>query len=77
MSARFRVIARSAHDKDDGIVYELFEAQSDADRFYGELTGKDSLLRAMGYPAVIVSYEEFVHGDWVLANRQPIVIERE
>ena len=74
MTARFRITAYPVQHREEGLVYELFEAQTDAEKYYEELTAEDSPIRDCGWKAVTVTYEEFVYGDWVLANRQTLII---
>lgn len=75
MNVRYRITARPAQDKDNLLVYELYEAQSDADASYSKLIGEDTILQTAGFGAIVVAYEEFVHGNWALADSKLITIE--
>lgn len=71
----YRVEAHPASDKGHRLVYELFDRPEDADLLFNDLVSEGTLLASAGHPAVVVSREEFVRGDWVLAAAKTIVFE--
>lgn len=72
----YRVEAHPASDKGHRLSYEIFERPEDADKLFNDLLSDDTVLASAGYPAVVVSWEEFVHGEWVLATAKTMDFER-
>lgn len=70
MNVRYRVTAKPPEG--EGIIYELFEAESDARRYYEELQAEDTILKSTGYDCVVIELSEFVNGVWTTANRRVV-----
>lgn len=66
---QFRVRAKPVEGED--FILENFEARSDAEKYYDELQSENgSILETTPYDAVVVSLEEFVHGQWVYVSKR-------
>lgn len=65
----FRVRARPIDGED--FILEHYEAKSDAEQFYKELQREDdNILESTPYKAVVISFEEFVNGQWTTASKK-------
>lgn len=56
------------------VVMQLFEARSDADRYWKDIftDGEDNILYTMPYKSVVVTMWEFHEGTWVMLARQVV-----
>lgn len=73
MSVAYRVTAKPP----DGecFIMELFEARSDADAYYNELQeeGDGNILSSVPYRSIVITFEEFLGGQWLMTNRKLVV----
>lgn len=73
MSICYRVSAKPPEGEE--FIMEQFETRSDADACYESLQteGDDNIINAVPYPCVIISFEEFLGGRWLVTNRRLVV----
>lgn len=73
MSDLFRVRVAPVGGAD--VACELFEARSDAEKMFGDVTGSgaDALLDGMGVPSMTVALEQLCNGCWTTASRKLVV----
>jgi hypothetical protein len=65
----FRVRARPIDGED--FILEHYEAKSDAEQFFKELQSpEDNILESTPYQSVVISFEEFVNGQWTVASKK-------
>lgn len=65
----FRVRARPIEGED--FILEHYEAKSDAEAFYKALQSEeDNILEDTPYQSVVISFEEFVNGQWTTVSRK-------
>lgn len=65
----FRVRARPIEGED--FILEHYEARSDAEAFYKALQSEeDNILEDTPYQSVVISFEEFVNGQWTTVSRK-------
>lgn len=73
MSINYRVRAHPA-ESDDDIIMENFENLSDAKTYYESLQNdSDGIIDALPYPAVLISFEEFINGTWTFISKRVVV----
>ena len=66
----FRITAAPSTCPGEWLVFELFEAQSDADKLFAELLADNTILADAGYSCYTVSYEKLGDEGWKLAKRK-------
>ena len=66
----FRVTAAPSMYPGELLVLELFEAKSDADRYFDELISDNTILADTGYSCCTGSYEELGDEGWKLKKRK-------
>lgn len=73
MSIQYRVTARPPEG--ETVVMEQFETRSDADACYNDLQqdSTDNIINVLPYPCMVITFEEFLGGQWVTTNRKLIV----
>ena len=73
MSICYSVSAKPPEGED--FIMEQFETRSDADACYADLQteGDDNIINAVPYPCVVITFEEFLGGRWLVTNRRLVV----
>lgn len=66
----FRVTAAPSTCPGEWLAFELFEAKSDADKYFAELLAENTILADAGYPCYVVSYDELGDEGWKLKKRK-------
>ncbi len=77
MNAQYRIWASPSTRPGERLCYELFEAKSDADKYFAELIAGDTVLCDAGYSCYTVGYEELHNGDWTFLSQKLVTIRGE
>ncbi len=71
-TVRFRVSVAPLDG--EAFIMEQFATESDARAFHASLVSEeDSIIAAVHYPCVTVTFEEFLKGHWVVTGRKLVV----
>ena len=59
----------------ESFIFEQFETRSDAEVFHRALLedSTDNILNSVHYPCVVVTFEEFLGGHWIITGRKLVV----
>lgn len=68
MNVNFKVTAKPPEGEE--FIYELFESESDARKYYEDIQAQDTILNDTGYPCVVIELGQFVNGVWTVANKR-------
>lgn len=73
MSICYRVTAKPPEGEQ--FIMEQFETRSDADACYAGLQEdtEDNIINAVPYRCVVITFEEFLGGQWLVTNRRLVV----